>query len=163
MLRAIAPHIATDLTAPERVSIIDDEWALVRAHRHTVADYLTLAVGRATIGLHDLRPGSPTEGLGTTVELDADAPSALVIPGLRGHSSTSWVSRPRLRRPTIAKSSGPRLSKRSERQRTTRTLLQKRVAPSIERWRAGRRSNRRLPGPWSERPPRKVTRSCLTR
>ena len=51
----------------------------VHAHvRH--ADYLTLAVGRATIGLHDLRPGSPTEGLGTTVELDADLPRALVIP-----------------------------------------------------------------------------------
>jgi aminopeptidase N len=45
MLRAIAPRIATDLSAPERVSIIDDEWALVRAHRHTVADYLTLAAG----------------------------------------------------------------------------------------------------------------------
>ncbi len=45
MLRAIAPRIATDLSAPERVSIIDDEWALVRANRHTVADYLTLAAG----------------------------------------------------------------------------------------------------------------------
>jgi dTDP-4-dehydrorhamnose 3,5-epimerase len=51
----------------------------VHAHvRHT--DYLTLAVGRATIGLYDLRPGSLTEGLGTTVELDANAPTALVIP-----------------------------------------------------------------------------------
>jgi dTDP-4-dehydrorhamnose 3,5-epimerase len=51
----------------------------VHAHiRHT--DYLTLAVGRATIGLHDLRPDSPTEGLGTTVELDAESPAALVIP-----------------------------------------------------------------------------------
>ncbi len=46
--------------------------------RHT--DYLTLAVGRATIGLHDLRPESPTEGLGTTVELDSESPAALVIP-----------------------------------------------------------------------------------
>lgn len=44
------------------------------------ADYLTLAAGRATIGLHDLRPGSSTEGLGVTVELDAASPSALVIP-----------------------------------------------------------------------------------
>jgi dTDP-4-dehydrorhamnose 3,5-epimerase len=51
----------------------------VHAHvRHT--DYLTLAAGRATIGLHDLRPDSPTDGLGATVELDADEPSALVIP-----------------------------------------------------------------------------------
>ena len=44
------------------------------------ADYFTLAVGRATIGLHDLRPGSPTAGQGTTVELEAEAPAALVIP-----------------------------------------------------------------------------------
>jgi dTDP-4-dehydrorhamnose 3,5-epimerase len=46
--------------------------------RHT--DYLTVVAGKATIGLHDLRSGSPTEGLGTTVELDATAPAALVIP-----------------------------------------------------------------------------------
>jgi dTDP-4-dehydrorhamnose 3,5-epimerase len=51
----------------------------VHVHRrHT--DYLTVVSGTATIGLHDLRPGSPTEGLGTTVGLDADTPSALVIP-----------------------------------------------------------------------------------
>lgn len=51
----------------------------VHAHlRH--ADYLTLVVGRATIGLHDLRPGSLTEGLGAAVELDAREPGALVIP-----------------------------------------------------------------------------------
>lgn len=51
----------------------------VHAHiRHT--DYLTLAVGSATIGLHDLRPDSPTGGLGATVELDAEEPAALVIP-----------------------------------------------------------------------------------
>jgi aminopeptidase N len=31
------------LTAPERLSLIDDEWALVRAGRHSAADYLTLA------------------------------------------------------------------------------------------------------------------------
>ena len=45
MLRAIAPRIATDLSAPERVSLIDDEWALVLANRHSAADYLTLAAG----------------------------------------------------------------------------------------------------------------------
>jgi len=43
MLRAIAPHAETDLTAPERLTLIDDEWALVHAGRHTAADYLTLA------------------------------------------------------------------------------------------------------------------------
>jgi len=51
----------------------------VHAHwRH--ADYLTVVVGKAAIGLHDLREGSPTEGLGTVVELAADAPAALSIP-----------------------------------------------------------------------------------
>src|SRR5262245_39994603 len=43
MVRAIAPHAATELTAPERLSLIDDEWALVRAGRHSAAEYLTLA------------------------------------------------------------------------------------------------------------------------
>jgi hypothetical protein len=41
----MAPHLETDLSAPERLSLMDDEWALVRAGRHTVADYLTLASG----------------------------------------------------------------------------------------------------------------------
>jgi dTDP-4-dehydrorhamnose 3,5-epimerase len=51
----------------------------VHAHwRH--ADYLTVVVGKASIGLHDLREGSETEGLGTLVELAADAPAALSIP-----------------------------------------------------------------------------------
>jgi dTDP-4-dehydrorhamnose 3,5-epimerase len=51
----------------------------VHAHwRH--ADYLTVVAGRATIGLHDLREGSPTEGVGTVVELAAASPSALTIP-----------------------------------------------------------------------------------
>src|SRR5947209_2735747 len=45
MLRAMAPHVETDLTAPERLSLIGDEWALVRAGRHSVADYMTLASG----------------------------------------------------------------------------------------------------------------------
>ena len=45
MLRTIAPHVATDLSAPERLVLLDDEWALVRAGRHTAADYLTLAAG----------------------------------------------------------------------------------------------------------------------
>ena len=45
MLRAMAPDIETGLTAPERVVLMDDEWALVRAGKHSVADYLTLASG----------------------------------------------------------------------------------------------------------------------
>ena len=45
MLRAIAPRVGTDLTAPERLVLLDDEWSLVRAGRHTAGDYLTLAAG----------------------------------------------------------------------------------------------------------------------
>jgi len=45
LLRAIAPRVETDLTAPERLSLVDDEWALVRAGRHGIGDYLTLAAG----------------------------------------------------------------------------------------------------------------------
>src|SRR4029077_396436 len=45
MLRAIASHVETDLSAPERLVLLDDEWALVRAGRHNAGDYLTLAAG----------------------------------------------------------------------------------------------------------------------
>ena len=51
----------------------------VHAHwRH--ADYLTVLVGLAAIGLHDLREGSPTEGIGAVVEMAADDPTGLSIP-----------------------------------------------------------------------------------
>src|SRR5205085_4206727 len=40
MLRAMAPDVQTKLTAAERLSLVGDEWALVRAGKHTVADYL---------------------------------------------------------------------------------------------------------------------------
>ena len=45
ILRAIAPDLTARLTPPERLSIVDDEWALVKGGRHTVADYLTLISG----------------------------------------------------------------------------------------------------------------------
>jgi len=45
LLRALAPDLQTRLTAAERASLADDEWALVRAGRHTVGDFLTLAGG----------------------------------------------------------------------------------------------------------------------
>ncbi len=47
MLRAMAPEIETALSAPERLTLVEDEWALVRAGRHTAADYLTIATGFA--------------------------------------------------------------------------------------------------------------------
>jgi aminopeptidase N len=46
-LRALAPRIEEVLTAPERLSLSGDEWALVRAGRHDAASYLTLASGFA--------------------------------------------------------------------------------------------------------------------
>ena len=45
VLRAMAPSVETDLTAAERVSLMGDEWALLQAGRHSVADYLTLVAG----------------------------------------------------------------------------------------------------------------------
>ena len=45
MLRAMAPDVLTALTAPERLSLVEDQWALVRAGRQGVADFLTLAAG----------------------------------------------------------------------------------------------------------------------
>ena len=45
MLRALASALESSLTTTERLSLAGDEWALVRAGRHTVADYLTLAAG----------------------------------------------------------------------------------------------------------------------
>src|SRR6185295_12014004 len=47
MLRAMAPEIETALAAPERLTLVEDEWALVRAGRHAAADYLTIAAGFA--------------------------------------------------------------------------------------------------------------------
>jgi aminopeptidase N len=46
-LRALAPRIEEVLTAPERLSLSGDEWALVRAGRHSAADFLALASGYA--------------------------------------------------------------------------------------------------------------------
>jgi aminopeptidase N len=42
ILRAMTPHVQQSLSAPERLSLVGDEWALVRAARHSVADFLTL-------------------------------------------------------------------------------------------------------------------------
>ncbi len=43
-------------------------------------DYFLLLRGRATVGLRDLRRGSPTEGLAVAVEVNGAAPRALTIP-----------------------------------------------------------------------------------
>jgi len=68
--------------APVQWNAVHSEANVLRGvhvhRRHT--DYLTLVTGAALIGLHDLRPGSPTEGVSAAVELDARTPQALVIP-----------------------------------------------------------------------------------
>jgi dTDP-4-dehydrorhamnose 3,5-epimerase len=43
-------------------------------------DYLTVVRGRATVGVRDLREGSPTEGAAACVELDGERPMAISIP-----------------------------------------------------------------------------------
>jgi dTDP-4-dehydrorhamnose 3,5-epimerase len=43
-------------------------------------DYLTLPMGRATIGLRDIRRESPTTGATAVIRLDGDVPEALTIP-----------------------------------------------------------------------------------
>jgi puromycin-sensitive aminopeptidase len=45
VLRAMAPEVLSALTAPERLSLVEDQWALVNAGRQEVADFLTLAAG----------------------------------------------------------------------------------------------------------------------
>jgi aminopeptidase N len=47
ILTAMSAEVETALTPPERLSLIGDEWALVRARRHSIADYLTIASGFA--------------------------------------------------------------------------------------------------------------------
>jgi len=45
MLRALGPQAEATLSAPERLTLLSDEWALVRAGRHSASDYLELASG----------------------------------------------------------------------------------------------------------------------
>lgn len=50
-------------------------------HVHVVHDdYLVIARGRATVGVSDIRPGSPTFGRSAMVELDGESLAALIIP-----------------------------------------------------------------------------------
>lgn len=65
------------------------QWNLVRSEARVLrgvhvhlrhSDYLTLASGRAVVGLRDLRPGSPTEGEAGLVEMTGDRMEGLTIP-----------------------------------------------------------------------------------
>jgi dTDP-4-dehydrorhamnose 3,5-epimerase len=51
----------------------------VHVHRNH-HDFLTVASGTLVLGLHDLRPDSPTQGVSCFVTLDGDAPRAAAIP-----------------------------------------------------------------------------------
>jgi dTDP-4-dehydrorhamnose 3,5-epimerase len=62
-------------------AVTSEAGTLRGAHVHLVhADYLIVLSGRGAIGLRDIRPDSPTDGLATIVELSADSPAGLVIP-----------------------------------------------------------------------------------
>jgi dTDP-4-dehydrorhamnose 3,5-epimerase len=79
------------------------QWAMVRTRPHAFRgihvhprhdDYVVLVEGAATLGLCDLRPGSPTERRSALVALRADAPAMVRIPHGVAHgflfSEPSW-------------------------------------------------------------------------
>jgi dTDP-4-dehydrorhamnose 3,5-epimerase len=67
---------------PVQWNAVHTEAGVLRGvHVHPVHDdYLTVVRGRATIGVRDLRDGSPTEGVAACVELGAERPAAISIP-----------------------------------------------------------------------------------
>ncbi len=65
------------------------QWSVVRSARGTLRgmhlhrrhdEYFHVVQGRAHVGLRDLRPGSPTEGCSSLLELSAGEPSILLFP-----------------------------------------------------------------------------------
>jgi dTDP-4-dehydrorhamnose 3,5-epimerase len=68
--------------APVQWNAVSSEAGTLRGvHVHIRHDdYLIVLKGRASVGLRDLREGSPTEGSSVLVELAEDLPAALVIP-----------------------------------------------------------------------------------
>ena len=65
------------------------QWSLVRSapgvlrgmHLHRRHDeYFLVVAGRASVGLKDLRPGSPTHGVSSLYELDGELPACLSFP-----------------------------------------------------------------------------------
>ena len=67
---------------PVQWNAVDSEQGVLRGvHVHPRHDdYLTVVRGSATVGLRDLREGSPTEGAAACVELSAEDPAAISIP-----------------------------------------------------------------------------------
>jgi dTDP-4-dehydrorhamnose 3,5-epimerase len=68
--------------APVQWNAVDSEEGVLRGvHVHPRHDdYLVVVRGRATIGVQDLRDGSPTEGATACVELGEERPAAISIP-----------------------------------------------------------------------------------
>jgi dTDP-4-dehydrorhamnose 3,5-epimerase len=66
---------------PIQWNAVDSEAGVLRGvHVHPCHDdYLIVVRGRATIGLRDLRQGSPSEGAAACVELSAERPTAISI------------------------------------------------------------------------------------
>ena len=89
--------------SPVQWNIVSSEAGTLRGvHVHIRHDdYLTTLRGRASVGLRDLRRGSPTEGVSALVELAEDPLTALLIPHgvahgfycLRASSQVYGVSR----------------------------------------------------------------------
>lgn len=62
-------------------SVISEAGVLRGVHVHIRhADYLILLRGRASVGLRDLRRGSPTEGATSLIEMSGTNLTALIIP-----------------------------------------------------------------------------------
>ena len=79
----------TVFDAAADTGVVPVQWNVVRSRPHVMRgvhvhvrhdDYLILLRGHASIGLRDLREGSPTCGAVGVVELRGDAPAALTIP-----------------------------------------------------------------------------------
>lgn len=95
LLRPLQPHVddrgsfielyrvewGTGLTPIQWNAVRSEAGVLRGVHVHVSHDdYLTVPMGRADVGLRDLRRGSPTEGLSMIVQLGGDRPAGLVIP-----------------------------------------------------------------------------------
>lgn len=67
---------------PVQWNFVSSQAGVLRGvHVHIIhTDYLVLLQGRTSVGLRDLRPGSPTEGMTALVELHGEELAALTIP-----------------------------------------------------------------------------------
>src|SRR5271154_4096863 len=99
-LRALTAHLDsrgdfTELFRDEwELGLRPSQWNLVRSeanvlrgvhvHRKHV-DYLTMAAGEMVLGLHDLRPGSPTFRRSSLLRVQAQDPHLVVIPAGVAH------------------------------------------------------------------------------